>query len=41
MKWLIFTHVLAFAGGAIVYAFYARKVKMWTLGEIENLKRKF
>ncbi len=41
MKWLILTHVLAFAAGAILYVLYAKKVKLWTLGEIENLKRKF
>ncbi len=41
MNWLIWTHVIAFIGGAVLYALYARKIKLWTREEIEKLLVKF
>ncbi len=41
MNWLVWTHVSAFVAGAVLYALYARKIKLWTQEEIEKLRVKF
>ena len=41
MKWLVWTHVIAFVAGAVLYGLYARKIKLWTQEELEKLRLKF
>ncbi len=40
MNWLLWTHALAFVAGAVLYGFYARKIKRWTSEELEKLRLK-